>query len=66
MTDPKTPEDELEASVDAAIVACDDDLRATIRVLMVANAYLEDELALAIPAVSYGYSKGWHARRRVL
>lgn len=32
---------------------------------MVANAYLEDELALAIPAVSYGYSKGWHARRRL-
>lgn len=27
MTDPKTPEDELEASVDAAIVACDGDLR---------------------------------------
>lgn len=65
VTEPTTPEtDELEATVQAAINACDGDLRATIRALVIANAFLEDELAQAVPAVSYGYSKGRHARRR--
>lgn len=65
MTDPKRPAiDEHEAGVDAAIDACGGDLRATIRALLVTNAFLEHELAFAVPAISYGYSKGWHARRR--
>lgn len=65
MTEPTTPEtDELEATVQAAIDACDGDLRATIRALVIANAFLEDELAQTVPAVSYCYGKGRHARKR--
>ena len=55
--------DELERAVDEVIDLCDGDTRAAVRVLIVANRYLEQELAMATPAVSYGYSKGWHARR---
>ena len=32
--------DDLEAAVDQAIAACDGDLRATIRALVVANSFL--------------------------
>lgn len=62
MTEPRSMEDELEASVDAAIEACDGDMRATIKALLAANAFLEDQLASAVPAVSYGYSKGRYAK----
>lgn len=55
---------ELERAVDEVIAVCDGDARAAVRALIVANRFLEDELAMATPAVSYGYSKGWHARRR--
>ena len=45
---PKTPEDnELDAAVDDAIAACNGDLRATIRALIVANNFLECEGGLA-------------------
>ena len=37
--------DELEAAVDQAIAACDGDMRSTIRVLIVANEYLESEVS---------------------
>lgn len=56
--------DELEAATDETIALCGGDARAAVRALLVANAYLEDELAMAVPAVSYGYSKGWHTRVR--
>lgn len=55
---------ELEAAVDEAIAACDGDPRAAVRALILANSYLEYELAMTRPAVSYGFSRGWHARRR--
>ncbi len=48
----------LEAAVDEAIAACEGDLRATIRALVIANAFLEDELAMTVPAMSYGFSRG--------
>jgi hypothetical protein len=35
---------EFEGAIDAALAACDGDPRATIRALIVANAYLEHEL----------------------
>lgn len=60
----KHDQDELEAATDQAIDACGGDARATVKALLVANAFLEDELAVAVPAISYGYSKGRHARRR--
>jgi hypothetical protein len=55
-----TPEqdDELEAAVDQAIEACDGDMRATIRALIVANDYLETEVGELMKAVSRAYVRG--------
>ena len=48
----------LEPVVDEAIEACGGDLRATIRALIVANDYLEDEVAELMKAVSHAYARG--------
>jgi hypothetical protein len=58
------PEYDLEAAVDDAISACDGDLRATIRSLVVANNYLTRELEQAWQQISPGYSRGKRTRRR--
>ena len=60
---PTVPDDdELEAEVNEAIVTCDGDLRATIRALIVANKYLECEVAELMKAVSHAYARGrFHA-----
>jgi hypothetical protein len=50
--------DGLEASVDQAIAACGDDVRATIRALIVANEYLESEVGELMKAVSHAYARG--------
>ncbi|OCK58729.1 hypothetical protein [Bradyrhizobium sp. LMTR 3] len=56
---PKSEEnDELEAAVDQAISACDGDMRATIRALIVANEYLESEVGELMKAVSHAYARG--------
>jgi len=52
------PTDELEAAVDQAISACGGDLRATVRALIVANDYLETEVAELMKAVSHAYARG--------
>jgi hypothetical protein len=60
-SDPQpTPEqdDELEAAVDQAIAACDGNMRATIRALIVANDYLETEVGELMKAVSRAYVRG--------
>jgi hypothetical protein len=49
---------ELEAAVDEAIAACDGDLRATIRALVVANQFLESEVSELMKAVSHAYARG--------
>ena len=49
---------ELEAAVDRAIVACDGDLLATIRALIVANHFLETEVGELMKAVSHAYARG--------
>ena len=51
-------DDELEAAVEQAIAACEGDLRATIRALIVANQYLESEVAELMKAVSHAYARG--------
>lgn len=56
--------DQYEAATEEAIEACGGDARAAVKALLIVNAFLEDELVLAKMAVSYGYSKGWHARKR--
>ncbi len=48
----------LEAAVDQAIAACGGDLRAAIRALVVANNYLENEVAELMKAVSHAYARG--------
>jgi hypothetical protein len=49
---------ELEATVNEAIAACDGDLRATIRALIVANNFLECEVSELMKAVSHAYTRG--------
>jgi hypothetical protein len=49
---------ELEIAVDQAISACSGDTRATIRALIVANEYLESEVAELMKAVSRAYARG--------
>ncbi len=58
------PAVDLEAAVDAAVAACDGDLRATVRSLIVANNYLTKELEFAWHQVSPGYSRGKGTRRK--
>jgi len=48
----------LEAAVEQAIAACGGDLRATVRALIVANNYLENEVAELMKAVSHAYARG--------
>jgi hypothetical protein len=49
---------ELEAAVGQAIAACGGDLRATVRALILANNYLENEVAELMKAVSHAYARG--------
>ena len=49
---------ELEAAVDETIAACDGDLRATIRALIIANNFLESEVSELMKAVSHAYARG--------
>ena len=55
---PISDDDGLEAAIDEAIAACDGDLRAAIRALIVANDYLETEVAELMKAVSRAYVRG--------
>lgn len=48
----------LEAAVERAIAGCGGDHRATIRALIVANNYLENEVAELMKAVSHAYARG--------
>jgi hypothetical protein len=50
--------DGLEAAVDQAISACGGNMRETIRALIVANEYLESEVAELMKAVSRAYARG--------
>ena len=50
--------DELEAAIDQAIAACEGDMRSAIRALILANEYLENEVAELMKAVSHAYVRG--------
>ena len=50
--------DDLEADIDQTIAACDGDMRATIRALIVANNHLETEVGELMKAVSHAYVRG--------
>jgi hypothetical protein len=58
VSEPKEQDDGLEASVDQAIAACDGDTRAAVRALIVANHFLESEIAELKKAVSHAYMRG--------
>ena len=51
-------DNELEAAVEHAIAACGGDIRATIRGLIVANDFLENEVSELMKAVSHAYVRG--------
>jgi hypothetical protein len=55
----KIAEDDLDLAVDQAIAACDGDLRATIRALIVANNFLESEVSELMKAVSHAYARAF-------
>jgi regulator of replication initiation timing len=50
--------DDLEHAVDAAIAACDGDLRATIRALVISNSFLNAENERLRECTSAGYIRG--------
>jgi hypothetical protein len=58
VSQPNDRDDGLEAAVDQAIAARDGDTRATIRALIVANNFLESEIAELKGAVSHAYMRG--------
>lgn len=58
------PAIDWELAVDQAIAAKGGDTREAVKALLVANASLEREVALWAPAVSFGFSRGWHRRQR--
>ena len=54
--------DPYETAVDETIALCGGDARQAVKVLLVANEFLERELELAKVAVSRGYSRGRYAQ----
>ena len=50
--------DALEIATDQVIAACDGDVRAAVRALIVAKGLLEAELAEVHAATSKGYARG--------
>lgn len=58
VSQPNERDDGLEAAVDQAIAVCDGDLRAAVRALIVANNFLESEVAELKKAVSHAYVRG--------
>ena len=58
VSQPNQHDDGLEAAVDEAIAACGGDTRAAVRALIVANNFLESEMAELKKAVSHAYTRG--------
>jgi hypothetical protein len=58
VSEPKEQDDRLEDAVDQAIAACEGDSRAAVRALIVANHFLESEMAELKKAVSHAYTRG--------
>ena len=55
---PPSAADELERDVDQAIALCGGDMRAALRAILLANAFLEAEIARLTRAVSIGFTRG--------
>ena len=50
--------DDLELAVDATVAACDGDMRAAMRALVVANSFLYGEVDRLQSLVSSGFARG--------
>ena len=59
------PRDALEAATDQAIAVCDDDPRAAVRALIIANGILEEQLREVYAATSRGYARGRMTKKGV-
>jgi hypothetical protein len=55
---PQGEADLLEAATDQAIAACDGDVRAALKAMIVANEFLETEVCELMQAVSKAYVRG--------
>jgi hypothetical protein len=55
---PAPEPDRLELATDQAIAACDGDVRKAVTALIVANEFLETQVAELQAAVSTGYARG--------
>lgn len=55
---PTPPAEDLELAADQAIAACGGDARKAVKALIVANSFLEAQVAELKAAVSTGYSRG--------
>jgi hypothetical protein len=55
---PKADAERLEGATDQAIAACGGDARNAIKALIVANEFLEAQVAELQAAVSNGYARG--------
>jgi hypothetical protein len=58
VSQPNQQDDGLEVAVNEAIAACGGDPRAAVRALLVANDFLESEVAELKRAVSHAYTRG--------
>ena len=56
--------DDLERDTDLAIEACGGDARAAVRALLLANAFLESELAQVMRTASTGYARRGMTKRK--
>ncbi|MGE0522121.1 MAG: hypothetical protein AB7O60_03675 [Variibacter sp.] len=54
----ETPPLDFENETDEAIIICGGDVRAALKATLVANAFLEAELARVTEMVSAGYGRG--------
>ena len=55
---PPNAVDELERDVDQAIALCGGDMRAALRAMLLANAFLAAEIERLTRAVSIGFTRG--------
>jgi hypothetical protein len=55
---PNEQDHELDTAVEQALAVCGGDMGAAVRALIVANNYLESEIAELNKAVSHAYKRG--------
>jgi hypothetical protein len=53
-----------DCAADEAIALCGGDARQAVRELLISHGLLESELEMARATNSYGFTRGWHHRRR--